>query len=49
MLRLPDPEWDVIKSLESRIAQLESRIAEFEPGKAKKKSVVSVDGEDEIT
>src|SRR3989454_7415657 len=49
VLRLPDPEWDVIKSLESRIAQLESRIAEFEPGKAKKKSVVSVDGEDEIT
>src|SRR6266550_680907 len=49
VLRLPDPEWDVIKSLESRSAQLESRIAEFEPGKAKKKSVVSVDGEDEIT
>lgn len=30
VLKLPDPEWDIIKSLESRIAELESRIAELE-------------------
>jgi len=30
VLRLPDPEWDIIKSLESRIAELESRIAQLE-------------------
>ena len=30
VLRLPDPEWDIIKSLESRIAELESRIAHLE-------------------
>src|SRR5688572_2118789 len=30
VLRLPDPEWDVIKSLETRIAELESRIAQLE-------------------
>jgi len=30
VLRLPDPEWDIIKSLETRIAELESRIARLE-------------------
>jgi len=30
VLRLPDPEWDIIKSLETRIAELESRIAQLE-------------------
>ena len=30
VLRLPDPEWDIIKSLEMRIAELESRIAQLE-------------------
>jgi serine O-acetyltransferase len=30
VLRLPDPEWDIIKSLETRIAELESRIAHLE-------------------
>jgi len=49
VLRLPDPEWDIIKSLESRIAELESRIAELGSGKTQKKTAVSVDGEDEIT
>jgi len=49
VLRLPDPEWDIIKSLESRIAELELRIAELGSGKTQKKTVVSVDGDDEIT
>jgi serine O-acetyltransferase len=30
VLRLPDPEWDIIKSLEGRIAELESRFAKLE-------------------
>ena len=30
VLRLPDPEWDVIQRLEDRIARLERRIAELE-------------------
>jgi serine O-acetyltransferase len=50
VLRLPDPEWDVIKSLETRIAQLESRIAELGAGQPRrKKAAISVDGDDEIT
>src|SRR5438552_6834172 len=49
VLRLRDPEWDIIKSLENRIAELESRIAELGSGKTQKKTAVSVDGEDEIT
>jgi serine O-acetyltransferase len=32
ILRLPDPEWDVIQRMEERIAQLESRIAQMEVG-----------------
>src|SRR5207245_479798 len=49
VLRLPEPEWDIIKSRESRIAELESRSAELGSGKTQKKTAVSVDGEDEIT
>jgi serine O-acetyltransferase len=50
VLRLPDPEWDIIKSLESRIAQLEARIAELASGQPrKKKTLANVDGDDEIT
>ena len=30
VLRLPDPEWDVIQRLESRIAELESRLEQVE-------------------
>ncbi len=30
VLRLPDPEWDIIQRLENRITQLERRLAELE-------------------
>jgi len=30
ILRLPDPEWDIIERLENRIAELERRIAQME-------------------
>lgn len=30
VLRLPDPEWDIIHQLESRIAELEQRLAQLE-------------------
>ncbi len=30
VLRLPDPEWDIIQRLEDRIARLEQRLAEME-------------------
>jgi serine O-acetyltransferase len=33
ILKLPDPEWDVIQRLEARVAELEQRIAELESGK----------------
>ncbi len=46
VLRLPDPEWDIIKSLESRIAELEERIVGLE-SKRKEKAPVVVDGESE--
>jgi serine O-acetyltransferase len=46
VLRLPDPEWDIIKSLEGRIAQLEARISELEAGREKKAAPASVDGEE---
>ncbi len=32
ILRLPDPEWDVIQRLERRIEELEQRLAELETG-----------------
>ena len=45
VLRLPDPEWDIIKSLETRIAQLESRIAQLEHAPEPGKAPARVDGE----
>ncbi len=30
ILKLPDPEWDVIQTLENRVAELEQRIVELE-------------------
>ena len=33
ILKLPDPEWDVIQRLEARVAELEQRIADLEGGK----------------
>ena len=38
VLKLPDPEWDVIQRLEARVAELEQRLAELE---ADKKNVPS--------
>jgi len=45
VLRLPDPEWDIIKSLEMRIAELESRIAQLERRPEGEKTPASVEGE----
>jgi serine O-acetyltransferase len=33
ILKLPDPEWDIIQRLEGRIKKLEKRIAELEKGR----------------
>ncbi|MCH8920667.1 MAG: serine O-acetyltransferase [Chloroflexi bacterium] len=33
ILKLPDPEWDVIQQLENRVAELEQRIVELESRK----------------
>lgn len=46
VLRLPDPEWDIIKSLEQRIAELEGRIAGLESRPASE-TKAAVDGETE--
>ena len=46
VLRLPDPEWDIIKSLETRIAELESRIADLETKPGREKAAANVDGEE---
>ena len=45
VLRLPDPEWDIIKSLETRIAELESRIAELEKKPKRERAPAAVEGE----
>jgi len=34
VLRLPDPEWDIIQRLEDRIAELERRLAQMEKRRA---------------
>jgi serine O-acetyltransferase len=46
VLRLPDPEWDIIKSLETRIAQLESRIEQLENEPRGEKAAAGIDGEE---
>jgi hypothetical protein len=48
VLRLPDPEWDIIKSLEGRIAELEARLADIEkkPAPEKAQAAARVDGEE---
>jgi serine O-acetyltransferase len=45
VLRLPDPEWDIIKSLETRIAELESRLAGIEKGPRGETAPASVEGD----
>jgi serine O-acetyltransferase len=34
VLRLPDPEWDIIEELEGRVAELEARLAKVDGEKA---------------
>jgi serine O-acetyltransferase len=48
VLRLPDPEWDIIKSLEGRITELEARIAALDtmPRRETKTAAAGVDGEE---
>jgi len=43
VLRLPDPEWDIIKSLEGRIVELEGRLAELETERRGEKAQASSD------
>ena len=38
VLRLPDPEWDIIQRLEDRIAALERRLAQLEKRRAQRAS-----------
>ncbi len=42
VLRLPDPEWDIIQRLETRIAELEERLARVEKQPPEKKSAPTV-------
>jgi len=44
VLRLPDPEWDVIQRLEDRIEELERRLAELEGGRRPVPSPLEEDG-----
>ena len=47
VLKLPDPEWDVIQRLESRVAELEERLAQVEGGKGKAKASARSKAEEE--
>lgn len=38
VLRLPDPEWDIIQRLEARIGELEARLEQVEGETPKRKS-----------
>jgi len=43
VLRLPDPEWDIIKSLEGRISELEERISELEKAEQAERAPVGTE------
>lgn len=50
VLKLPDPEWDIIQRLEERVKKLEKRIAELEKkgkGKARKRATTRSLAEEE--
>jgi serine O-acetyltransferase len=47
VLRLPDPEWDIIKQLEDRMAELESRLASLEAPKPSPSRTVARSDEEE--
>ena len=45
VLRLPDPEWDIIQTLEGRVEELERRLAEVEGGGQKEREPAATDQE----
>jgi serine O-acetyltransferase len=45
ILRLPDPEWDIIEKLAERVEELEERLADLEGGKRKNREPAATDGE----
>jgi serine O-acetyltransferase len=47
VLKLPDPEWDVIQRLEARVAELEGRLAQMEGGKGEAKAPARAKAEEE--
>ncbi|MEO8457457.1 MAG: serine O-acetyltransferase [Chloroflexota bacterium] len=46
VLRLPDPEWDIIQRLESRIEELEARLIELEGGEPKRRATAKAKADD---
>jgi serine O-acetyltransferase len=47
VLRLPDPEWDIIKQLEERVAELESKLAALEAPKPERTRTVATSADAE--
>ena len=45
ILRLPDPEWDIIEQLAERVEELERRLAEMEGSEKKDTEPAATDGE----
>lgn len=45
VLRLPDPEWDIIQNLEDRVEELERRLAEADGAKKKAREPAATDKE----
>jgi len=45
VLRLPDPEWDIIQNLENRVEELERRLAEADASEQKDREPASTDQE----